>query len=54
MFCFRGKLCNDLHDFFYSSFVNILSACLVTTAWHVLGFGMEETASRYGRQLRIY
>jgi hypothetical protein len=32
----------------------MLSGSLVTTAWSVLGKRMGETASRYGRQLRIY
>jgi hypothetical protein len=32
----------------------ILSASLLTTVWHVLGFQIEETASNNGKQLWIY
>jgi hypothetical protein len=33
---------------------SMLSGLLVPTAWRVLRLRMEETASRYGWQLRIY
>jgi hypothetical protein len=33
---------------------SMLSGSTVTTAWHVLGLRIEETASRSGGQLRIY
>jgi hypothetical protein len=34
--------------------IAMLSGSLVTTAWRVLGLRMEEKASRYEGQLRIY
>jgi hypothetical protein len=33
---------------------SMLSGSLVTTVWRVLRLRMEEKASRYGGQLRIY
>jgi hypothetical protein len=35
-------------------FISMLGGSLATTAWRVLKLRMEETASRYEGQLRIY
>jgi hypothetical protein len=46
---FYTKLISSVRNFKGS----ILSVATVTTAWRVLGLRIEETASRYGGQLRI-
>jgi hypothetical protein len=45
---------NDYNNNNNSCTVAMLSESLVTTAWRVLRLRMEEKASRYGGQLRIY